>query len=106
MSSPKFFVGFCSSSSGDNRTEQDGSMKVNSNRLIFSLLSASVGLTRILLPLALFLASVILLPAQNVVLTGAIGGRVTDHAGAVIPGASILVRDLATGRQQSAVTNH
>src|ERR1700678_2595653 len=44
------------------------------------------------------------LPAQNVVLTGAIGGRVTDQTGAVVPGASVVVRNLATGVQQSAET--
>jgi hypothetical protein len=81
-------------------------MKVSSNTLTLGQLSATSRLLRILLLPMLFLASVIQLPAQNVVLTGAISGRVTDHAGAVVPGASILVRDLATGRQQSAVTNH
>jgi hypothetical protein len=45
------------------------------------------------------------LPAQNVVLTGAIGGRVTDQTGAVVPGALVVVRNLATGVQQSAETN-
>src|SRR5208337_4425451 len=44
--------------------------------------------------------------AQNVVLTGAIGGRVTDQSGAIVPGASVVVRNLATGLQHSAVTNH
>src|SRR5271166_2889983 len=44
--------------------------------------------------------------AQNVVLTGAIGGRVTDQSGAIVPGASVAVRNLATGLQHSAVTNH
>ena len=46
------------------------------------------------------------LQAQNVVLTGAIGGRVTDQTGASVPGATILVRNLATGLQHSAATNH
>ncbi len=52
------------------------------------------------------LASCVLLSAQNVVLTGALGGRVTDRSGAVMPGASVTVRNLATGVQQSAGTNH
>ena len=43
--------------------------------------------------------------AQNVVSTGSLGGRVTDQSGAVVPGASIAVRNLATGVQQSAETN-
>jgi hypothetical protein len=48
----------------------------------------------------------VLLHAQNVVLTGAISGRVTDGSGAIMPGASVVVRNLGTGVQQSAVTNH
>ena len=47
-----------------------------------------------------------LLTAQNVVLTGALSGRVTDQSGAIVPGASVVVRSLATGVQQSAETNH
>jgi Carboxypeptidase regulatory-like domain/TonB dependent receptor len=56
--------------------------------------------------LVLVLASCMLLTAQNAVLTGALGGRITDPSGAVVPGASVLVRNLATGVQQSAETNH
>ena len=52
------------------------------------------------------LASCVLLAAQNVVLTGALSGRVTDQSGAVVPGVSVVVRNLATGVQQSAETNH
>jgi hypothetical protein len=52
------------------------------------------------------LASCVLLKAQNVVLTGALSGRVTDQSGAVVPGASVVVRNLATGVNQSAETNH
>jgi hypothetical protein len=44
--------------------------------------------------------------AQNVVLTGALGGRVTDQSAAVVPGASVVVRNLATGVEQTAATNH
>src|SRR5580692_10656432 len=55
--------------------------------------------------LVLALASCALLSAQNVVLTGALGGRITDQSGAVVPGTSVLVRNLATGLQQSAETN-
>jgi hypothetical protein len=47
-----------------------------------------------------------LLTAQNVVLTGAISGRVTDESGAILPEASVVVRNLNTGVEQSAVTNH
>ncbi len=47
-----------------------------------------------------------MLAAQNVVLTGALSGRVTDQSGAVVPGVSLVVRNLATGVQQSAETNH
>jgi hypothetical protein len=52
------------------------------------------------------LASCAMLAAQNVVLTGALSGRVTDQSGAVVPGVSVVVRNLATGVQQSAETNH
>ena len=52
------------------------------------------------------LAGCALLTAQNVVLTGSLGGRVTDQSGAAVPGASILLRNLATGVEQLAETNH
>ena len=52
------------------------------------------------------LASCLLLTAQNVVLTGSLSGRVTDPSGAVVPGASVVVQNLATGVQQTAETNH
>jgi hypothetical protein len=48
----------------------------------------------------------VLLTAQNVVLTGSLGGRVTDQSGAVVLGASVVVRNLATGVQEPAGTNH
>jgi hypothetical protein len=46
------------------------------------------------------------LAAQNVVLTGAISGRVTDTTGAVVPRASVVVRNLGTDVQQTTLTNH
>jgi len=52
------------------------------------------------------LSSCVLLTAQNVVLTGALSGRVTDQSGAVVPGASVVVQNLQTGVNQSAETNH
>ena len=52
------------------------------------------------------LASSVLLTAQNVVLTGALSGRVTDQSGAVVTGASVVVRNLGTSVKQSAETNH
>jgi len=51
------------------------------------------------------LASCALLSAQNEVLTGALTGRVTDQSGAIIPGASVVVRNLSTGVQQTVKTN-
>jgi Carboxypeptidase regulatory-like domain/TonB dependent receptor len=45
------------------------------------------------------------LNAQNVVLTGAISGRVTDASGAVVREASLVVRNLGTGVEQKAATN-
>jgi hypothetical protein len=44
--------------------------------------------------------------AQNVVLTGAISGRVTDESLAVIPGTTLILRNLGTGVEQSTQTNH
>jgi hypothetical protein len=52
------------------------------------------------------LAGCALLTAQNVVLTGGLGGRITDQTGAVAPGASVVARNLATGVEQSAESNH
>lgn len=45
------------------------------------------------------------LNAQNVVLTGGISGRVTDASGAVVREASVVVRNLGTGVEQSGLTN-
>jgi len=53
--------------------------------------------------LLLFVGSV-LVNAQNVVLTGALSGRITDQSGAVVPGVSVVVQSLQTGVKQSAVT--
>src|SRR5271154_7138863 len=55
--------------------------------------------------LVLALSSCVFLSAQNVVLTGALAGRITDQSGAVVPGASVLVRSLAGGVQQSGEAN-
>lgn len=43
--------------------------------------------------------------AQNVILTGAISGRVTDQAGALILGATVDVQNLHTGVDQASQTN-
>ncbi|HYA24634.1 MAG TPA: TonB-dependent receptor [Terriglobales bacterium] len=45
-----------------------------------------------------------LVSAQNVVLTGSISGRVTDESGAVAPEVRVVVRNLGTGVEQSAIT--
>jgi len=50
--------------------------------------------------------SCVLLIAQNVVLTGALSGRITDQSGAVVAGASVVVQNLQTGVKQSTTTNH
>ena len=44
--------------------------------------------------------------AQNVVLTGAISGRVTDESSAVVPATALTLRNLGTGVEQSTQTNH
>lgn len=54
----------------------------------------------------IFLCATLLpLAAQNVVLTGAIGGRATDESGSVVPAARVTVRNLATGLERSTTTN-
>ena len=45
------------------------------------------------------------LTAQNVVLTGSLGGRITDKSGAVVSGASVVLENLATGVRLSAEAN-
>jgi hypothetical protein len=52
------------------------------------------------------LAHCAFLTAQNVVLTGALSGRITDPSGGVMPRASVVLRNLGTGVEQSAETNH
>ncbi len=44
--------------------------------------------------------------AQNTVLTGSISGRVTDPTGAVVPAATVIVRNVDTGVQQTVLSNH
>jgi hypothetical protein len=53
----------------------------------------------------LVFAACLSLSAQNVVLTGAIGGRVTDESSAIVPGATLVLRNLGTGIEQSTKTN-
>jgi hypothetical protein len=81
---------------------------MNSKTKAFCSFTATPSLltTRLFFAALFVLASVLQLPAQNVVLTGGLGGRVTDPSGAVLPGASVVVRNLATGVNQSADANH
>jgi hypothetical protein len=73
-------------------------------RSIYEMLRAARRLA--LCAVLMVLANCILLYAQNLVLTGALSGRVTDKSGAVVPGASVVVRNLGTGVTQSAEANH
>ncbi|HEX8816732.1 MAG TPA: TonB-dependent receptor [Terriglobales bacterium] len=43
--------------------------------------------------------------AQNVVLSGTLSGRVTDQSGAVVAGASVVMRSLSTGIEEKAESN-
>src|SRR5579863_2972515 len=83
-------------------------MRINSKTKRFRVFIAIPSpLTTRLLLAALFLFAVTAqLPAQNVVLTGGLSGRVTDQSGAVVAGASLTVQNLQTGVSQSAETNH
>jgi hypothetical protein len=60
----------------------------------------------LLLTLLLSLATCLESTAQNVVLTGDLSGRVTDESRAVIRGASVNLRNLDTGVEQSTPSNH
>jgi Carboxypeptidase regulatory-like domain/TonB dependent receptor len=61
---------------------------------------------RVVVLLILFTAATIAsLGAQNVVVTGAITGRVTDSSEAVVRGANLIVLNSETGVRQSTVTN-
>ena len=73
--------------------------------LTFVALPKRSSLSKSLCVVLLILANCAFLTAQNVVLTGALGGRVTDLSGAVLPGASVVVRNLATGVEQTSTTN-
>jgi hypothetical protein len=84
-------------------------MKINSKTKTLRFSSAAIpsSLTTRFFFAALFVvASTLQSPAQNVILTGAIGGRVTDQSRALVPGASVVLRNLATGLEQSTVSNH
>ena len=74
--------------------------------LHFGGLSQGGRLSKAVCAVLLVSMSCALLTAQNVVLTGSLGGRVTDPSGAIVPGATVVVRNLTTGVQQSAATNH
>ena len=74
--------------------------------LTFVALIKRSSLSKSLCVVLLILANCAFLTAQNVVLTGALGGRVTDLSGAVLPGALVVVRNLATGVEQTSTTNH
>ena len=67
--------------------------------------SRTIRLVASWLAACIVLASTPLLTGQNVVLTGALSGRVTDQSGAVLPSASVVMRNLATGVEQTAEAN-
>jgi Carboxypeptidase regulatory-like domain len=83
-------------------------MRINPKTKRFREFIATPGLltTRLLLAALFVLAGMAQSPAQNVVLTGALSGRITDQSGAVVAGASLAVQNLQTGLSQSAETNH
>jgi hypothetical protein len=75
--------------------------------ILFRLRSRAVPAASFLFVSSLVVALVgTLLSAQNVVLTGALSGRVTDTSGAVVPGASVIAQNLGTGVKLSAESNH
>src|SRR5580704_4978809 len=82
-------------------------MKIKPKTKTLSAFFATLSLltTRLLLAALFVVASTLKLPAQNVVLTGGLGGRITDQSGAVVPGAAVVVRNLATGVELTGATN-
>lgn len=82
-------------------------MKINSQtKTLFAFFATpSLLATRLLLAALFVLANTLQLPAQNVVLTGGLGGRITDQSGAVVPGAAVVVRNLETGVELTGATN-
>ena len=60
---------------------------------------------RLRLPIVLLLMLAVALPAYAQRTTGTIRGTVTDGAGGVVPGASVVVRSVATGYNRSTFTN-
>jgi Carboxypeptidase regulatory-like domain len=82
-------------------------MKIKPKTKTLSAFFATLSLlaSRLLLPALFVLLSTLPLPAQNVVLTGGLGGRITDQSGAVVPGAAVVVRNLATGVELTGATN-
>ena len=66
-------------------------------RRLFRWLSQTLFLLAILTPLPL--------GAQNVVLSGALSGRVTDQHGAVVPGAAVVVQNLDTRVEATTETS-
>jgi hypothetical protein len=85
-----------------------GSMKINLKTKAFCSFAATPSLltTRLLFAVLFAVVSLLQLSAQNVVLTGGLSGRITDQSGALVRGASVVVRNLATGVNQSASSNH
>lgn len=79
---------------------------VNISLFGFGAFSRRGGWMKAVCGVLLVLASWVFLTAQNVVLTGSLGGRVSDQSGAAVPGAPVVARNLATGVEQSAETNH
>jgi hypothetical protein len=63
------------------------SMKTNSKTIRLFIATPSLLATRLFVALWLVSSSLLQFPAQNVELTGAIGGRVTGQSGALVPGA-------------------
>jgi hypothetical protein len=55
---------------------------------------------------SILLANCVLLTGQNVILTGALSGRITDRSGAVVPRVSVVATNLGTGVKFSTASNH
>jgi Carboxypeptidase regulatory-like domain len=73
----------------------EGSLRLSARTLFIHLLLSGFAV----------LASSIFVTAQNVVLTGALSGRVTDQSGASLQKASVTVRNLETGVEKTVKTN-
>src|SRR5208282_5035128 len=96
----------CSKDHKDMKLARNYSPLISFNTILRFVARALPSVSRRTVCIVLVAVNCTLIAAQNTVLTGSLGGRVTDPSGAVIAAASVVLRNLETGVEQSAETNH